>query len=195
MLDTTHVFDRLRIDHRSAVIACQETANIIRDSATPLTTASKLFNDFLSLDVRFDDEVYARIACKSMVQQIVDNGNIVDDPQVVLDNANVYAKTFCENPKWSYLWSKPENVTTATSSVQVQVVKELDTKVAVKADGSIKKGGKQILAQELYMKHVVDATTPLTNVEFIALIMKELDMSLAGARTYAYNCKKASEKK
>ncbi|PPD55505.1 MAG: hypothetical protein CTY12_00585 [Methylotenera sp.] len=195
MLDTTHVFDRLRIDHRSAVIACQEVGNMIRDSATPLTTSSKLFNDFLSLDVRFDDEVYARVCCKSMIQQIVEKNNIVDDSQVILDYANAYAKSFCEDPKWSYLWSKPENVTTATSDVQVQVVKELDTKVAVKADGSIKKGGKQILAQELYTKHVVDATTPLTNVEFIALIMKELDMSLAGARTYAYNAKKNSERK
>ena len=124
-----------------------------------------------------------------MIQQIVDAKNMVDDSQVIMDNANAYAKSFCENPNNSYLWSKPE-LTTTTADVQVQVVKELDTKVAVKADGSIKKGGKQILAQELYVKHVVESTTPLTNVQFIALIMKELDMSLAGARTYAYNCAK-----
>lgn len=190
MLDTTHVFDRLRIDHRSAVIACQEVGNMIRDSATPLTTSSKLFNDFLSLDVRFDDEVYARVCCKSMIQQIVEKNNIVDDPQVILDNANAYAKSFCEDPKWTFLWSKPENATTATSDVQVQVVKELDTKVAVKATGEIKKGGKQILNIELYKKYVIDANQPLTNVEYIALIMKELGMSLAGARTYAYNARK-----
>lgn len=194
MLDTTHVFDRLRIDHRSSVIACQEAANYIREAASPLLAASKMVNDFLSLDVRFDDEVYARIAVKSMIQQIVDAKNMVDDSQVIMDNANAYAKSFCENPNNSYLWSKPE-LTTTTADVQVQVVKELDTKVAVKADGSIKKGGKQILAQELYVKHVVESTTPLTNVQFIALIMKELDMSLAGARTYAYNAKKNSERK
>lgn len=189
MLDTTHVFDRLRIDHRSSVIACQEVGNLIRDSATPLTTSSKLFNDFLSLDVRFDDEVYARIACKSMVKQIVDAKNIVDDPQVILDNANVYAKSFCEDPKWSYLWSRPESVT-VTADVQVQVVKELDTKVAVKESGEIKKGGKQVLNLELYKKLVVDAEVPLTNVQYIERIMKDLGMSLAGARTYAYNARK-----
>lgn len=195
MLDTTHVFERLRIDDRSAVIACQEAANYIREASSPLLAASKMVKDFLSLDVRFDDEVYARVACKAMIQQIVERKNIVDDSEAILTYAHTYAKSFCDDPKWSFLWSKPETTTTGSGDVQVQVVKELDTKVAVKADGSIKKGGKQILAQELYAKHVVDATTPLTNVEFIALIMKELDMSLAGARTYAYNCKKASEKK
>ena len=191
MLDTTHVFDRLGIHSSSVIIGCQDVGNMVRDSLMPLTTASKLFNDFLSLDVRFDDEIYARIACKRMIKGLIDNKCVIEDSQLILKEVEEYTKEFCDDPNNSYLWSKPENVSTVASSTQVQVVEGLDTKVAVHADGSIKKGGKQVLAQELYAKYVVEATVPLTNVEFIALLMKELGMSLAGSRTYAYNCKKA----
>ena len=73
----------------------------------------------------------------------------------------------------------------------VQVVSSVDVKVEVKDNGQMKKGGKQIIALELYKKFVVDAEegNKLSNSDFVKLLMKELGMSLAGSRTYAYNCK------
>lgn len=53
-----------------------------------------------------------------------------------------------------------------------------------------KKGDKQKRAVELYEKH-----KGKPNAEIVAVFMKELDMSKAGATTYVYNCKKGIFKK
>ena len=67
--------------------------------------------------------------------------------------------------------------------------------VAVVSDGKggtrIKNGGRKILVQNLYQKHVIDAVPPMPNKEFVELLVKELGMSKAGATTYAYEAKKA----
>lgn len=53
-----------------------------------------------------------------------------------------------------------------------------------------KKGDKQRRAIDLY-----EANKTKTNAEVVAVFMKELDMSKAGATTYVYNCKKGIFKK
>lgn len=78
----------------------------------------------------------------------------------------------------------------AVSDPQVAVVAGIDMKVSVNKDGKIKKGGKQVLAAELYKKYVKDAAVPLDNQGFISVLVKELGMSKAGATTYNYNLKK-----
>ena len=77
-----------------------------------------------------------------------------------------------------------------TNAPVVSLSEGIDDKVEVKADGKIKKGGKQILAAELYKKHVVETENPVDNQGFIKILMAELGMTKAGATTYAYNCKK-----
>jgi hypothetical protein len=103
-------------------------------------------------------------------------------------DARKYALERIANPEFSWMYTEAPRVTVAADVKQV--VKGIDMKVAVKANGKIKKGGKQILAAELYKKFVLEATKAATNQEFIAILVKELDMSKSGATTYAYNCKK-----
>lgn len=189
MLDTSHVLDRLNIRRNSAVQGCQDVGNMIRDAVDPLYAAHKLFQDVLSVDVRFDDDVFARVAAKAMINEVISAGCIIDDAQLFVDEAKEYATNFCADPKWSFLWAQPESEASTKVEQTVRVVDDIDIKVAVKADGKIKKGGKQVLAFEMYKQHVVEADVPLSNQEFIALIMDKLDMTKAGATTYAYNAK------
>ena len=59
------------------------------------------------------------------------------------------------------------------------------------ADGSIKKGGKELLAVELYKKYTSELNgAPYQNQAFIAILVAQLGMSKAGATTYNYNMKK-----
>lgn len=51
-----------------------------------------------------------------------------------------------------------------------------------------KKGQRKIQAQELFNDLVVDGVMP-TRKDVIALFVEELEMSKAGASTYAHNCK------
>lgn len=70
------------------------------------------------------------------------------------------------------------------------VIEGIDVQVAVNKDGSIKKGGKQVLTNELYKKHVLEAATPVTSKQFTALLVSQLGLSKSGASTYSYNARK-----
>lgn len=182
------------ISTRSTVQMCSELGQFIRNSPIPERAASSLVREMLGLNVTFNDPIVAGVAVKALAVELFSVGFIVDDPKEFLESATDYATQFKNDPQWSFLWAQPEDDEISSKmddSVKVQVVEGLDVKVAVKANGKIKKGGKQILALELYKKHVIDATPPLNNQQFISLIMKELDMTKAGATTYAYNCGKA----
>ena len=191
MLDTTHVLDRLQIRRTSSVQGCQDVGNLIRDAVDPLYASHKLFNDVLSVDLRFSESVYARIMCKAMIQEVINKKCIVDDPNQIVQTAEEYTKAFCANPDNSHLWATLDE--SEVRDVVVRVVESVDMKVAVNTNGKIKKGGKEPLARELYRINVIESTTPLTNQEFISLLMKELDMSKPGATTYRYNCMKYFE--
>lgn len=189
MLDVSHVLDRLQIRRNSALQGCQDVGNLIRDAANPCQEARLVFSMVLSKSVIFNDDVHARVAAKAMIREVISAGCVIDDAQLFVDEALEYADQFCEDPKWSFLWARPESETAIKVEQTVQVVDDIDIKVAVKADGKIKKGGKQVLAFEMYKQHVVEAEVPLTNQQFIALIMDKLDMTKPGATTYAYNAK------
>lgn len=189
MLNVTHVLEHIGIDMRSVSRAIQDASSIVRESPNPLHAARKMFQDVLSVEERFEDEVYARVCCAKMIELVVRANGEVADELVMVASARSYAKQFCDDPKHSYLWARSETPTTVATT-SIQVVNGIDVKVAVKADGKIKKGGKQILALELYKKKVLEATAPLNNQQFIALLMKELDMSKAGATTYSFNLKR-----
>ena len=181
------------ISTRSTVQMCSELGQFIRNSPIPERAASSLVREMLGLNATFNDPVYAGVAVKALAVELFSVNFVVDEPKEFLESAIDYATQFKNDPQWSFLWAQPEDdeMSSKVDDSKVQVVEGLDVKVAVKANGKIKKGGKQILALELYKKHVVDATSPLNNQQFISLIMKELDMTKAGATTYAYNCGKA----
>ncbi len=111
------------------------------------------------------------------------------DEQELLAAAHARALKFVTNPDTQYYFAKPES-TVETGEVQ-KVVQGVDVAVAVKADGKIKKGGKETLAEALYHKYVAELNgAEYNNQAFIAILVKELGMSKAGATTYNYNMKK-----
>lgn len=188
MLHVTGVLNHFKIHPTSVLQACQDVGGLIRDSADPLRTARNLVNDLLSYQIKVDDEVYARVLCKYIVKDVIEHQcDIAEDTVLsLIEKAKEYTDKFCADPKNSHLWSIKEHSTVV--SEKKQVVEGLDTKVSVKSDGKIKKGGKQPLAMELYKKFVTDNPTPYTRKQFIDLLIKELDMTVSGASTYHYNC-------
>ena len=109
MLNTSHVLDRLHISRFSSVMAVTDVGNMIRDSADQCSMASKLFRDILDVNVRFDDDVYARVATKAMIQDLVLMDCEVDDVQSFVTSSKWYAEQFVSNPQWSFLWAQPED--------------------------------------------------------------------------------------
>lgn len=193
-MNVQNVLTNRNISTRSTVQMCSELGQYVRNSPIPEQAASSIVREMLGLNIRFSDPVYAGLAVKALAVELFSVGFEVDEPAEFLDTATEFATDFKNDPKWAFLWARPEDDEMSSKqddSVKVQVVEGIDVKVAVKADGQIKKGGKQILAMELFKQQVVDSTTPLTNQQFISLLMKELDMTKAGATTYAYNCGKA----
>lgn len=195
MLNVSHVLERNDIRSWNATHAVGDIAAKVKDSTDPLYMATKLFNDILSVPVTFTDAVHARIAAKHMIKDVLTYKCVIDNDDVadIIEQAIEYADGYCADPTNSYLWSQPDS-DTAPTQVTVQVVEGIDIKVAVREDGKIKKGGKQVLANEMYQQYVIEAEKPLTNQEFIALLVDKLAMTPLGASTYCYNCRKAAGK-
>lgn len=189
MLDVSHVLDRYRISRDSEAMATSEVGILVRDSLTPMATASHFVKDLLSINWVFDEPIYAGLVCKHIVKTCVKSRCLIDDIDAVMNDAIGYAYKFINNPNNSYMWAKLDE-SSDVSANHIKVVEGIDTKVAVHASGKIKKGGKQVLANDMYQKYVVNALEPLNNQGFISLLMKELDMTKAGATTYNYNQKK-----
>ena len=194
MLNVSHVLDRNNIRSWNITHAVGDIAAKVNDSNDPLYMATKLFNDILSVSVTFTDAVHARIAAKHMIKDVLTYKCVIDNDDVsdIIEQAIEYADSYCADPANSYLWSQPDSDTSQVRET-VQVVEGIDMKVAVRDDGKIKKGGKQLLAAELYAKFVLNATAPVSNQEFVQILIDSLDMTKPGATTYAYNLRKANK--
>ena len=193
MLNVEHVLLRNNIRMTNIAFAVADASNLVRYSTDPLYTATKLFNDVLSVAVVFKEAVHARIACKHMIRDVlvykckIDNDDIPD----IVEDAVDYAEKFCAKPNNQYLLATPEVKISVVETAQV--VDGIERKVAVNTNGSIKRGGKQILAADLYDKFIKNSTTPMSNKEFIQKLMDELDTTKLGANTYAYKLRKANK--
>lgn len=150
--------------------------------------ASKLIAKLIGANVEFTDTNAAYITAQAVVETAIKAGGTVDSAEELLAAAQARCSAFMGAPANSWMFAKPER--TADNSTQVAVAAGIEVTVAVKADGKIKKGGKEVLAMALYKLHVTDSATPVDNQGFIAILMKELGMSKAGATTYNYNMKK-----
>ncbi len=186
MLNTQAVFTRLDLGE-SAVVVVQRIRESIEMAADQSTRASQLIKDIIGIDTKYRDENIARTVAMKVGEMVIGVNHQVDNEEDLLASCEQYASDRVYNPSNAWIYARPEP--TADDVNVVQVVADIDVKVAVKANGKIKKGGKQILADELWKKYVLEAKPAATNQEIIAIIMKDLDMSKAGATTYAYNCK------
>lgn len=195
MLDVTPFLEQQRIPMFSTTMAVTVVGDMLRDAGSSISAGRQFLNKVLDVNVSFPNEVYARVATKYVVKELVDNCGLVEDVNQLVQQAHDYAKTYCADSKNSYLFARPDDPTkTVHTNTHIEQVTDLvETKVAVHSDtGKIKKGGKQQLAVDLYKKHVTDMPEgqKMSNKDFKKLLMDELDMTEQGASTYAYNVRK-----
>lgn len=183
MLNVAHVCERLNINARSNIAAIQDVRQLIEGAANPIAAARSIISNFVAdgTDVELKDEIEARMIAQHLVNNAILLGDKYDPLQTLKQAAERIARQRIENP-WFFYKKTFSTVETVTETRH-------DVAVEVKADGKIKKGGKQVLAQALYEKH-----KGKDNKAIIEIFMRELDMSKPGATTYFYNAKKAASK-
>lgn len=187
MINTSAVFTRMNLGN-SSQRAVQSIRDIVNASPTPAAKASELILKIVGIETKYDDATRARLIAMSIGDEAFKVNHQIADAEEFVKLCEARVDAFMTRVENAWMFAKDK--ATAAEQNTVQVIDGIEMKVAVKANGKIKKGGKEILAHELYKKHVLEATTALTNQEFIAVLMKQLDMSKAGATTYAWSCKK-----
>lgn len=195
MLNTKPVFDRFDLNSAvstwsSRIASIQAVRHTVEEAKNPLAAANDIILQVLGIIVKYDDPDRARMIAQAVVDEVWLVEHNVDNEQELLTKCEARIESFLTNPSNAWMLVKPQ-LYQAVPTTNQTVTTAVDTKVAVKADGTIKKGGKQEVALALYDKFVlkVKPEDALDNAGFIQLLIKELDMTLAGARTYAYNCK------
>lgn len=184
MLNVTTVLTRFNIDVASPLKAVQDVRVVVEEASDPLTQAIKIINDVTGLESVYQDLKFALHVAQGVVERAVKLGDKFL-PIDAIREAEESAAKLRANAAMAWLF----NSGTEGSAPDKGATKSIaGKKVSVKADGSIKKGGKQEAALALYITHVVGGLVT-TNQEFISVLMKELNMGKAGATTYAYNAR------
>ena len=168
--------DNLKVRTFSCAGMITDVGILMEESGNSTVWCKRFIDRFLGMEVEFDDDIEARIFTKSILVNWYKNNFEYSDS--VLDVATEYTKDFLNNPFWSFLRSMPEVI----SDIPNKVIANIN--VVVNANGKIKKGGKQIIAQELFEQHILNQTEPMSNKDFKDLLIKELDMTKLGANTY-----------
>lgn len=181
MISVEHVLDRLHIDSTSRCGAVQDVRTLIESAPDPIAAAKSIIMNLSDVDFDTNDAIVARMTAQRLVDEAIVLGEKYDCEAALKKAAEKIAEARIKTP-WVFATSTGSSVASTTETRE-------GVNVEVKADGKMKKGGKQILAKALYEKHKA-----LSNKEILAIFMKELDMSEAGARTYFYNAKKESTK-
>jgi CubicO group peptidase (beta-lactamase class C family) len=176
-MNIEQVLVRLKLDTRYRARAVQDVRERIEQSADPFSTARALFEQLTmpNTPFTFTDIIEARVAIAYMVQQAIVKKEQYD-PETIVANAIQYVKERRETAPWIFVKDAVVNTSDMTQQHGVGI--------RMNANGGIKKGSKQVLAVALYEKN-----KSLSNKDLVALFEKELGMSTAGARTYAYNAK------
>lgn len=163
----------------------EEIRDTIEEAGNPLKKANQIIADLTQLPASYTDLTLARHVAQYVAQIAVAHESF--DAEETIMVAEAHSAKIIGTMPWAFV---KEEATTGQGETKSAIVEGIDVKVAIKSDGKIKKGGKQILAAELYKKHVTESETPLSNQDFIKVLMKELGMTKAGATTYRYNLAK-----
>ena len=184
MLNVAHTLERMEISLTSPLRAVQQVREILGDDK--MKNGAKLLKSILSMDVEFNDDCVALATCQAVVEALVKAEGDVGDEAELYAHALDRAIAHINNPEhsWMYFYEKDTPMAIATTT---KAVEGTNASVEIKADGKIKRGGKQLIADALFKKHVLESETPCDNACFVKILMKEAGMSLPGARTYAHS--------
>lgn len=185
MQSAINTLNAMDFNTNSVVRCIQEVRQHIDSAADPIKAAIRLVQNITSIKPDFDTQEVAVHVAQYVVHDALTK-DVYDLEESIKTAFDRTEELFKKHP-----WSRPRPPEANISNCETKAVVEgIDVRVAVTSDGKIKKGGKQVLAAELYKKYVADSETPLDNQGFVQLLMKELDMSKAGATTYASNARK-----
>lgn len=184
MISAAKTLPHLHISNTSVLQAVQDVRGLIISATAPLRAASELIMKITGIDRQYSDLELAITVAQHCAETAIRQDQFEPVDTVIAGEKRDQAL----RQRQPWLYAQPKAI--AKDEQMAEVAEGIDVKVAVKADGSIKKGGKQTLSVEMYKKHVMEAAVPLNNQEFIALLMRELKMTKSGATTYAWNCKK-----
>jgi hypothetical protein len=188
MINAKALLRALHINQDSPTRAIQEVRTKVEESLTPINEANGIIYDITGVQKSYKDVRYAMHIAQAVVIAAITHESF--DPDEIIYAAEDAEEKLRKDQPWMFVESGHYNVSTAGKSEQVAFVQGLDVKVAVSESGKIKKGGKQVLTEALYKKYMLEADVPLTNVEFVAMLVKDAGMTKGGANTYAGNLKK-----
>lgn len=191
MINVQSTLVHMNISHTSITNALQALRGRLGRAESIQAGAAKFIHDLLDVDVKFTNVDRARITAFAVLEKALQLQCQIPDADEVMIAANERAEKFLADPINSWMFARQSELTPVTAGDTVAVVDGLETKVEVRADGKIKKGGKQILANEMYVKLVIESAAPISNTDFVKELVSKLGMTTAGARTYAYNAAKA----
>lgn len=189
-MDVSPALNHYDISTSSANVAVQVVGEHVFDQQTCQVFMHKVFNtdldrDFFPIGCPSD---FFKTFAQAAVEVAIKQKCKVDDVEDLLALAHDRTERFMLDPSHQYFFAHDEGSKTAASQ-QVAVAEGIDVQVEVKSDGSLKKGAKGVLAEALFRKHMLEAATPLTNKQFVEILVKEAQMTKSGANTYAYNLK------
>lgn len=153
--------------------------------------AEAIMNSLFGVAVPTSNDKEAEITLRYMITEAVRSHveGFVEDVEDVVRVATEKTKLFFVNQPWFVpgAHSSIQDIPTAVETIDVPVE---DIKIERLMVGTKTVKPKKGLKQEA-AKRIFDANKTEKNAVIIALFMKQLDMSKAGATTYLYNLKKA----
>lgn len=185
MLNVKSAFDHFYYGN-SRARAVQMVREQVMAAADKKAEAKAIAKTLIGVEYDFVnmDDVMIRLTMMGMVDIVIQSNYEVEDGDILMAAAAERALKYRNDPKnsWAFVVTadpaKNESLT-SISGLAVQAV--------VKEDGNLKKGSKGVLAVALHQKHVVDveAGKRPTRQEFMAILMKQVQMTNGGASTYA----------
>lgn len=180
MINVEQLLKNLNVNtsSRSAAVAGVREYIELSSEDKRLEAATMFFYEIFGMRPTLTDATTARLAAQYAVDQISQTNYEFGNAPKVLEEAVAKAERYKANANnaWQFATSNSES--------------------SFKTDSDVPKAPKKnkgTAAAELYDIHVKNAATPLTNGQFVELLVKELEMTKSGARTYAYNCFKAGK--
>ncbi len=186
MINARPTLVHLGISTSSPVAAVVDVHNIVEEASQPLDAAIKVIEQMTGLRSNITNAMMALSVAQYVAKTAVLHEMF--DPQETIDAGIAHHNAILDRHPYLRVTAELTNATETLANIE-----GADAKVVIKSDGKIKKGGKQIIAAELYQTYVTDATEPLDNKQFVQLLVDRLGMSKSGATTYAWNCRKQAE--
>lgn len=181
MYNAQQVMTRLGLPNSptAAVVIVGDTC---RDDRDTIGTAVKWIEDITGVRRSFTDKFLATMTAQACAEAMVRAGDTFD-PLLAIIAAEDRASKFRNNPKNRFLFEQDSGTVTSFT-----VTKEVSgINIEVKANGKIKKGGKNIAADALYLQHVINGGMSFS--DYKKELINQLDMSAPGASTYAQNAR------